>query len=245
MQHLKRNGEVRASALATELGVAVMTVWRDLVQLAEQGLLEKVHGGARAVGTKGFEAGFEMKAVKHRNEKIRIAQAAVEHFIRPGDSISMEGGTTVAALVGHLPETRISVTTNSLPVALRIREERPALPVRLLGGWLSGVSGNTVGPETLREASAHTTSLCFLSASAWDTELGPMDPNPMEIEVKRALAASASRIVMLLDGSKFGERSASVVLHPRRIHAVVTDRATAPIFRSGLRGWGVKLLLAP
>lgn len=245
LQHLKRNGEVRASALAAEFGVAVMTVWRDLAQLAEQGLLQRVHGGARAIAAKGFEPGFEVKAVKHRAEKLRIAKAAVEYFVRPGDFISMEGGTTVAALVGHLPETRISVATNSLPVALRIREERPAIPVRVLGGWLSGVSGNTVGPEALREASARPGAVCFLGASAWDPELGPMDPNPMEIEVKRALAASASRIVMLLDGSKFGERSASVVLHPRRIHAVVTDRTPAAVLHRRMREWGIRIVVAP
>ncbi len=244
LQHAKRDGEVRASALAAEFGVSIMTVWRDLARLAEQGLLEKVHGGARPVASKGFEPGFEVKTVEHRDEKVRIAKAAVGHFIRPGDSISLEGGTTVAALVGHLPESRISIATNSLPVALRIREERPAIPVRLLGGWLSGVSGNAVGTETLREASSCASAVCFLSASAWDAVQGPMDPNPMEIEVKRALSAAASRTVMLLDGSKFGEKSASVVLHPRRIHAVVTDRTPAAVFRRRMRDWGIRLVVA-
>jgi DNA-binding transcriptional MocR family regulator len=54
LQHLKRHVEVRTSALATEFGVAIMTVWRDLALLAEQGLLEKVPGSARAVGTSGY-----------------------------------------------------------------------------------------------------------------------------------------------------------------------------------------------
>lgn len=244
LRHLNHHGEVRASALAAEFGVSVMTVWRDLALLAEQGLLEKLHGGARAIESKGFEPGFEVKKVKHRTEKIRIAKAAVEHFVRPGDFISMEGGTTVAALVSHLPETRISVATNSLPVALRIREERPGIPVRLLGGWLSGVSGNAVGTETLREASTCASAVCFLSASAWDFEQGPMDPNPMEIEVKRALSAKASRTVMLLDGSKFGERSASIVLHPSRIDAVITDRAPADHFIRQIRRLGIRLVVA-
>ena len=62
----------------------------------------------------------------------------------------MEGGTTVAALVDALPDQHISVVTNSLPIALRMRARRPVLPVRVLGGWLSAVSGNTTGPEALK-----------------------------------------------------------------------------------------------
>lgn len=241
---LERDGEVRAAALAKEFGVSVMTVWRDLGSLAEQGLLDRVHGGAKTAAKKSFEAGFEAKEVENAPLKNRIAAVAVERFVTSGDSLALEGGTTVAALVGHLPESNLSIVTNSVPVALRIRASRPSLPVRLLGGWLSGISGNTVGAGAIREAATSASSVCFLGASAWDAGSGPMDPNPMEIEVKRALAGAASKVVLLMDGSKFGRRSAGVLMHPRRIDALVTDREPPREIQRQLRSAGTGWILA-
>jgi DeoR/GlpR family transcriptional regulator of sugar metabolism len=71
-----------------------------------------------------------------------------------------------------------------------------------------------------------------------------MDPNAMEIEIKRGLAVAASRVVLLMDGSKFGQRSASILMHPRRIHALVTDREPARKIQRQLRETGVEWILA-
>ena len=147
----------------------------------------------------------------------------------------------MAAMVGHLPKTRVSVLTNSLPVALRLRTVRPDLPVRVVGGWLSGVSGNLTGAEAMREIARMRADVCFLGATAFDAEVGPTDPNPLEIEVKRAWAGIARRTVLLLDAGKFGKRSSAVTLHPRRLHALVTDRAPPEAVVHLLREHGVEL----
>jgi DeoR/GlpR family transcriptional regulator of sugar metabolism len=71
-----------------------------------------------------------------------------------------------------------------------------------------------------------------------------MDPNPMEIEIKRALAAASLRVVLLMDGSKFSQRSASILMHQRRIHALVTDREPPRKIQRQLREAGVEWILA-
>lgn len=43
---LRLHGSVQVSAVAEQLGVAAMTIRRDLARLAEQGLVERTHGGA-------------------------------------------------------------------------------------------------------------------------------------------------------------------------------------------------------
>ena len=185
---LRDHGSVRLQGLPRELGVTPMTVWRDLRVLAEQGLLRRVRGGAQAMGGTVAEPDFEAKLTAADQAKVRIAAAAVKQFVQEGDVIAMEGGTTVAALVDVLPQTRVSVLTNSLPVALRLRVRRPGLPVQVVGGWLSAVSGNTTGPDALKMIGRQQASVCFISATGWDAERGPLDPNPLEIEAKRALA---------------------------------------------------------
>ncbi len=241
---LKERGVVGAAELRAELGVTAMTVWRDLRELEEQGLLRRTRGGARALEALPGEAGFEVKAPTAEAAKRRIAARAVAEFVRAGDVIAMEGGTTVAALVEFLPEARVSVVTNSLPVAARLRSERPGLPVAMPGGWLSPVSGNLCGPDAARRLARNETAVCFIGASGFDAERGPMDPNPLEIEAKRAMAEKARRVVLLLDASKWGKRGACVTLHPRRIHTVVTEAAPPRDIARMLKSEGVSVLVA-
>jgi len=244
MTLLRNNGEIRIGTLIQEFNITPMTAWRDLQCLAEQGLLRRVRGGARLPGNAMGEPNFETKTSSAGLAKSRIAFAALREFVREGDIIAMEGGTTVAALIDQLPERRISVVTNSLPIALQIRAVRPALPVRVIGGWLSSVSGNTTGPDALKEAKHMKISVFFMSATGWNQACGPMDPNPLEIEIKRAFAASAARVVLLMDSSKFQITSTSVMIHPRRIHALITDAPLPEGVSKILRKEGVRIIVA-
>ncbi|NQX00303.1 DeoR/GlpR transcriptional regulator, partial [bacterium] len=112
------------------------------------------------------------------------------------------------------------------------------------GGWLSQVSGNVVGPETLQFIEKQRASISFLSAAGFDPEFGPTDPNPLEIEVKRTWAAVPGRVVLLLDSGKFGVRSAAVMIHPRRLHAVVADAPPPPEISACLMEHGVEVVIA-
>ncbi len=239
---LREYPTVSARELRERLGVTAMTVWRDLRELEELGLLRRVRGGAQAA-TPG-EPGFEAKAAAAGEAKRRIAACAVAEFVRLGDTVALEGGTTVAALVGYLPRERISVLTNSLPVAWQLRRERPELPVLLPGGWMSPVSGNLCGPDTVRRLGQLSSSGCFIGVTGLDARRGPTDPNPLEVEAKRALAQGSRRVVLLLDAGKFGRESACVTIHPRRLHALVTDAAPPPEIAAWLSEQGVRVLVA-
>lgn len=241
---LNERGYLGAGEVARLFAVTPMTVWRDFRALGELGLLRRVRGGVRASGTGAGEPVFEAKEQADMIRKDRIAACAVREFVTKGSVIVLEGGTTVAAMVTHLPETQVSILTNSLPVALQLRAVRPNLTVRLVGGWLSAVSGNLVGAETVREIGRLTADVCFIGATGFDAEVGPSDPNPLEIEVKRAWAGIARRTVMLLDAGKFGRRAAAVTLHPKRIHAVVTDQTPPEEIASRLAAQSVRVVLA-
>ncbi len=241
LAELKKNGCVYAAALRKRFGVTAMTIWRDLELLEELGLLRKVRGGAVpvSVSQSAAEDLFEEKSAAEGKAKQRIASYAAAEFIRPGDTIVLEGGTTVAAIVDFLPKARLSILTNSLPVASKVRDVRPDMSIRIPGGWVSPISGNVTGPETLREIAKLSGDVCFLSATGFDAIVGPSDPNPLEIEVKRAWASISKRIVLLLDHGKFGVRSLAVTLHPRNLSAVVTDAVPPPEVNRLLQKWNV------
>lgn len=236
---LRDRGFLSTSEVQREFAITAMTAWRDLRTLEELGLLRRVRGGARSLTPLAGEPDYEAKNPKARAAKQAIAALAVREFVKEGDTIALEGGTTIAALIEHLPPKRVSILTNSLPVAMRVREERPELPVEVAGGTLSRVSGNTTGTEALRSVERWKISVCFLSATGFDAKSGPSDPNPFEIEVKRMLASRARRVVMLLDSSKFGVESTAVTIHPRRLDALVSDARPPLAIRALLRIHGV------
>ncbi len=241
---LKEQGNLSAGMLKTRFGVTAMTIWRDLQALEELGLLRRVRGGALAVSPTARENAFEEKGHADTSAKRRIASLAAAKFLHDGSTVALEGGTTVATLVDFLPPKRISLFTNSMPVALRVRAIRPELPVRITGGWMSPVSGNLTGSEALREIAKLSCDVCFLSATGFDGEVGPSDPNPFEVEVKRAWTAISRQTVLLLDSTKFGKRSAAVTLHPKKLSAIVTNATPPQEVVRLLEKWGIRLWVA-
>lgn len=80
---LRDHGAVRIADLTQELGVSDMTVRRDLLELADQGLLRKVHGGAVSPQATSHEPGFEAKSTLALDEKRAIARTAAR-LVSPG-----------------------------------------------------------------------------------------------------------------------------------------------------------------
>jgi len=223
LQRLEESGSLRVQGLDRELGVNVMTIWRDLRLLERRGLLRRVHGGAVRTD-RSVEPAFRLKQQHALAKKRLIAATAAEHYAKAGDIVMLEGGTTVAELLTHLPARDLTLLTNSLPILSRAHALGRGWQIRTSGGSLSPVSGNFVGPEAVGFFKKNFANTFFMSATGLDLDHGLLtDPNPVEIEVKRAMAVASQRVVLLLDSSKIGIRSASEVLPLAEIDVLVCD----------------------
>src|SRR4051812_21268575 len=109
---IERKGSASVTDLAKELDVSVQTVRRDLEALEDEGLIERVHGGAvvartgRAAGGGGdpmLEHAALERGAERAEEKRRIGAAAAA-LVQPGSTIFLSGGTTTEQVVAHLPE---------------------------------------------------------------------------------------------------------------------------------------------
>ena len=120
LSRLRTRGAVRITALSKELGVSAMTIRRDIADLADKGLLKRVHGGAVSTSTLLSEPLFSVKSQMDIGLKDAIAQEAVK-YVAPGDVIAIGGGTTAYVFAQHLLESQqssgITILTNSIPVA--------------------------------------------------------------------------------------------------------------------------------
>lgn len=95
--------------------------------------------------------------------------------------------------------------------------------------------------EFFERINAHT---CFLSATGLAFPEGFTDPNLLEIQVKRAMAKSAGRVIMLLDSTKLGVRSLSRILPTEEVDILVTDAGASPEERARLAALGADVRIA-
>lgn len=244
LELLEEHDAVSLAILRDELPVTGMTLWRDLAALENQGKLRRVHGGAVRPG-RTAEPAFRQKVRRSLEEKRRIAARAAEEFVAKGDVVVLEGGTTVAEMLPRLTAPRITVLTNSVPILARAHASFRHLALHGSGGVISGVSGNMVGDAALDFFARMKAGTFFLSGTALDLESGRLtDPNPIEIAVKRAMAAAATRVVLLLDATKLGRMSVEEVLPLREIDAIVTDRRVTAAQRRRLSGLFPRVIVA-
>jgi DeoR/GlpR family transcriptional regulator of sugar metabolism len=224
LEEVRRSGAVRVSELSLLLAVSDMTVRRDLDVLAAAGLVAKVHGGATAPQRLSTdEPGFEAKSHRQRREKDAIAQAAAE-LVEPGRAIGLTAGTTtwrLAHLIRDVPD--LTVVTNSIQAANVLHaERRPDLTVILTGG-VRTPSDALVGPIAVATLRSLHVDVLFMGVHGMSPDAGFTTPNLLEGETDQALVASAERVVVVADHTKWGVRGLSRIAHLDEAHAIVTD----------------------
>ena len=239
-----QQGSVTAEELGKRFAVSHMTIYRDLKVLEADSKLRFVRGGAVQSEIDAKEPVYSSKRRVHKKQKELIAAYATKHFITDGDFVTLEAGTTVSLMVKHLHHKRLTVMTNGLETVNEAASLLPELTVMCSGGILREASHTFVGPQAEQFFKEMRCKTLFLGASGLTLEGGITDPNPLEIQVKRAMAASVDRVVLLLDSSKFGMRSTSLLLPVTQIHTLITDAGAPQGDVDGLRALGVDVRIA-
>ena len=237
---IEERGMVSAEDLCTQMGVSDMTIWRDLNALEEAGKLQRIRGGAvRIENVSGIEPLYASKHRVNPAQKDAIARYAAHHFVRDDDIIILEAGTTVAAMVKYLHHRNLTVVTNGLGSVNEAAPSVPDITVLCCGGILRQGAFTFVGPQAVQFFQNISAQTFFLGASGLAFPQGITDPSPLEIQVKQAMAASAERIVVLIDSSKLGSSSLSPILPLNSIDTLVTDSGASDGIVGQLRAVGV------
>lgn len=217
---LAGEGKVRASELGERLGVSLDTVRRDLQELAAQGALRRVHGGAlppspgarRFVDRRGQDA----------PAKAAIAAAAVE-LLASGQVVALSGGTTVLELARRVPddlEATVIATGPDIAVALA---DHPGLTVDVVGGRLHTAARVVTGADAVDALRRVRADVCLLSACSLHPAAGLTTRDREEALVVAALLGGAARVVILATAAKLGSAAPYEVAGLERIDVLVTD----------------------
>ena len=105
-QKVRQLGRVSVAELAEEYSVSTMTIRRDLARLEQEGLVTVEYGGAILKQPSLLETDMQQKQTEFLEEKKRIAKAALP-FVRDGDSIFVDAGTTACEVAALLQQTSL------------------------------------------------------------------------------------------------------------------------------------------
>ena len=215
---------VTVSDLVELTGASEATVRRDLDALATDQKIRRIRGGAEALAPRQFPglAGrpFALNAGQRQAEKAAIAQAAVA-MCADGEPIIVNGGTTTFGMVHGLATRRLTVMTNSLPMATHLLENSRN-QVLLPGGAIYREQ-NIVLSSFQDDATQHFWARRMFMGCQGIGPIGLMEADPLLIRAEERLMARADELVVLADSSKFAGRSSLVLCPLSRIHTIITD----------------------
>ena len=172
---------VSAEDLARRYGVSLETIRRDLRGLRDQGLLERVYGGALSV--RSTEGDFATRSTLHAARKQAIAQLAAT-LVEPEDTLVIDIGTTALEVARALPESfRGRVLTNSVPAAMALAD-RAEIELLLCGGQVRHGDAACFGAQAEAFFADFYADKAFLGsggvhAQAGLTDYHPPDPPPL------------------------------------------------------------------
>lgn len=231
LELLQKKQRATVKELSEAVHASEATLRTDLNIMEQEGLLIRTHGGAMIDDTitnanLKTEHTFVERERKNRDQKMLIGMKAFE-LIQNRQCILLDASSTALELAKILKDKniRLTVVTNGINAALELKEN-PSITVILLGGMLrmgSVAVEGTLGSQILNQINIDA---IFTSARGFTIEDGLTDFNVYEVELKKKMIQSASKVIALLDHTKIGKSSLAGFAETEQIHAIVTDNQT-------------------
>ena len=241
LQWVESKQRISVAEICEQFAVSEATARRDLETLANNGKIQRVHGGAIVFTQTPPEQPILQRRDEQTQEKVRIGQAAVA-LVREGETVFLGSGTTVLEAARALRSRRnLTVITNSLPVVNALAGAE-AMTIICLGGMLRESELSFIGHITEQALAEVRADKVFLGTRAISLEHGLTHEYLPETMTDRAILNAGKEIIVLADHTKFG-RAGAVLLAPlERIHSIVTDLGTPVEFIDSVKKNGIQVI---
>jgi len=233
---LKREGQVIAKDVAEAMEVSEDTIRRDLRELAQEGLLQRVHGGALPASP--AMADFAGREALTTEGKVAIGKAAAG-MIRAAQVAILDGGTTARQVARHIPmEMKATVVTHSPTIALEL-VNHAEIEVILIGGRMFKHSVVAVGAAAIEAIAGIHADVFFMGVTGVHAKTGLTTGDFEEAAVKRALCRAAAETYVLASSEKLGAASPYAVVGLDEVSGIIIERGadkalTKPFEKRGI-----------
>jgi DeoR/GlpR family transcriptional regulator of sugar metabolism len=205
LDYVQTMTSVGAAELAEKFGRSLMTIHRDLDDLASRGLLRKFHGGVSALPTSVFESSSDFRLRRNLAAKEALAREAVQ-LVEPGMSLMLDDSTTVLALARLLTDAgNLTVITNYRQ-AIDILAESPDINLIVVGGCYSKTHDSFIGAPSQSGLDTYAVDIVFQSTSTMDSHMTYHQEQDI-VSMKRTMLRAGTRRVLMMDSTKVGHTS--------------------------------------
>ena len=223
LEKLGVEGQVQSKALSILFDVSEDTIRRDLRELAAEGRLQRVHGGA--LPSSSAIAPFAERQSVKMDAKKRVARKGAQ-LISSGQVVIIDGGTTTSELITFFPpDLRITVVTHSPSIALGL-VDHPAIEVILIGGRLYKHSIVAVGAAAIEGIENIHADLFFMGVTGIHPDAGLTTGDFEEACIKRAFSGRAAETVVLASPEKINTASSFVIGDVSSVNTIIVEDGT-------------------
>jgi DeoR/GlpR family transcriptional regulator of sugar metabolism len=214
-----------------------------LEALASDGKVQRVHGGAMAVGQAPPELPILERENEQADEKAHIGRATAE-LIVDNESVFLGSGTTVLEVAKNLRERRsLTVITNSLPV-LNALAGLKEITVISLGGQLRDSELSFIGHITEQALAEVRVDKVVMGTRGISIEHGLTNDYLQETLTDRAILKIGREVIIVADHTKIN-RVSTVLLAPlTAVHTFVTDQQADKKFIQSMKKQNIKVVVA-
>ena len=218
----RSNGRVEVDELSSRFNVSPQTIRKDLNELCDKQLLQRVHGGA-VVGSGIENVSYEARRMLAPGAKKAIGMSAAE-LIPDNSSLLLNIGTTTEQVAHSLSHHRgLLVITNNIN-AVDIMKHFPNIELIIAGGQVRRSDGGIVGLAAVDFINQFKVDYAVIGVSAIDEDGSLLDYDFREVRVAQAILNNARHIILVADSMKF-ERNAPIRIgHISQISTLVTDK---------------------
>jgi len=239
LHQVNLHNKVLSATLSEEMKVSEDTVRRDLQELADEGRIIKVHGGALS---QSFGYGNMPAAKIYAHElKKTIAQKAVG-LIKDGMFVLTSGGTTILEIARMLPpQLKATFISGSIPAVLEY-SHHPSIEVILIGDKVSKNSKITVGGDAIAKIKQIKADLCLMGVNSIDRQHGITDNDWDVVQIKKAMIESSQKTVCLSISEKLNSFQPIQICGIDQIDTLITELAPDDAALTGYREQGITVL---
>ena len=219
IEAIKNSPALSVNDLSSLFQVSPMTIRRDLTELEKNKSIVRLHGGAFVSNKESVSPAFQ-RAEENVDAKERIATAAAA-LVSSGDSIILDGGSTVGAMGKYLQQDNLTVITPSLYCVQNLRG--PNLSVLIPGGVLLQQDSMLIGADCEAYFKNVVADIVFVGASGIRSGRGITIVSPFQYSIKKVMISSAKKVVALVDHTKFQKDGLNLVADFCDIDVLITD----------------------
>ena len=225
LERIRREGGVTVTELARAHDVSPVTVHRDLAELASDGLVERVHGGARAIDGGGVAIETDWDKRVRQSEAAKAAMGArAASLVGDNATIFVDASSTclaVAHALAERPSGPLTLVTNSPAIAFELSADQ--IHVVVVPGEVDQHMRLIAGRWAIEFLADLNIDIAFLSAAGITLEQGLTTSRRPLADVVNAARAVAGRSVALIDSSKFGRSSLLTICQPDELDLLIVD----------------------